>query len=38
VAKMTPDELRIERRMGWLDPLYTFREAYGLEPLPWQVP
>ncbi len=36
--KMSPDELRVERRLGWLDPVYTFREANGFDPLVWQVP
>lgn len=35
---MTPDELRIERRLGWLDPTYTFSQAYGFDPMAWQVP
>ena len=35
---MTSEELRIEREIGWLDPVYTFREAYGFDPLAWQVP
>jgi hypothetical protein len=35
---MSPDDLRVERRLGWLDPLYTFREAYGFDPLSWQEP
>lgn len=28
----------IERHMGWRDPAYTFREAFGADPLEWQVP
>lgn len=35
---MSADELRIERRQGWLDPTYTFTEAFGFSPLAWQVP
>jgi hypothetical protein len=36
--KMSADDLRIERRQGWLDPVYTFTEANGFPPLAWQVP
>jgi hypothetical protein len=35
---MSPEELRIEREMGWLDPAYTFTEMYGFPPMGWQVP
>ena len=35
---MTPDEQLVERRLGWLDPVYTFREAFGFPPLEWQGP
>jgi hypothetical protein len=28
----------IERHMGWRDPAYTFREAFKVEPLEWQIP
>lgn len=36
--RMSPDELRIERRQGWLDPVYTFEQAFGFSPMAWQVP
>ena len=35
---MSEEDLRIERRLGWVDPVYTFQEAYGFDPLAWQVP
>jgi hypothetical protein len=35
---MSPEELRVERRLGWLDPSYTFRQAFGMSPMAWQVP
>ena len=38
MAKMSADELRIERRLGWLDPVYTFEQAYGFSPMKWQIP
>jgi hypothetical protein len=32
------DDLLIERTVGWRDPGYTFRGAFGVDPLEWQEP
>lgn len=35
---MNADELLVERHLGWIDPTYTFEQAFGVAPLTWQVP
>lgn len=38
MSVMSPEELMIERQLGWQDPVYTFEQAFGVPPLAWQVP
>lgn len=35
---MSPDDQLIERHIGWEDPIYTFQQAFGVDPLDWQLP
>jgi hypothetical protein len=37
-VRLSAEELMIERHIGWKQPVYTFREAFGVDPLEWQVP